>query len=258
MTRRPVLFGCEGAQLVGTLDEAEGTTGLLLVSGGNEVRSGAWGGQAQLAARIATQGFPVFRFDRRGVGDSEGENHGFRSSGPDISAALAAFRRECPQLARVVGLGNCDAATALALAGGAGLDALILSNPWTLEDEAAPAPPAAVRDHYRRRLADPRALLRLVTGKVSPGKLIASLVQALRPAPPPAGLAVELAEALARYPGPVRILLAERDRTAQAFLAGWNRTDSRLHVCAGASHSFVEPEAREWYTSQVLAALRET
>ena len=116
MTRRIVLFACQGAQLVGTLDAAEGSTGLLLVSGGNEVRSGAWGGQAQLAARLASEGFPVFRFDRRGIGDSEGENGGFRSSTPDLAAALATFKAECPQLTRVVGLGNCDAATALVLA----------------------------------------------------------------------------------------------------------------------------------------------
>ena len=28
-------------------------------------------------------------------------------------------------------------------------------------------------------------------------------------------------------------------------------------MCPGASHSFVEPEARDWYAAQVLAALRE-
>lgn len=259
MTRRIVLFACQGAQLVGTLDAAEGSTGLLLVSGGNEVRSGAWGGQAQLAARLASEGFPVFRFDRRGIGDSEGDNGGFRSSTPDLAAALATFKAECPQLTRVVGLGNCDAATALVLAKGAGLDGLVLSNPWTFADDGpAPAPPAALREHYRRRLGDPRALLRLVTGQVSPARLLASLRQALRHSPPPPeGLATNMADALARYPGRVRILLAGRDRTAQAFLAGWNRQDPRLHMCPGASHSFVEPEARDWYAAQVLAALRE-
>jgi exosortase A-associated hydrolase 1 len=257
MTRRMILFDCQGARLAGTLDDASGSTGLLLVSGGNEIRSGAWGGQAQLAARIAAEGFPVLRFDRRGVGDSEGLNGGFRSSAPDIAAALAAFRRACPHLTRVVGLGNCDAASALVLARGAGLDALLLSNPWTIDNEAAPAPPAAVRDHYRRRLADPKALLRLVTGKVSPAKLIASLLQALRPAPAPAGLAAELAKALPEYAGTVRILIAERDRTAQAFLAGWDRSDPRLHICRDASHSFVEPPARDWYAAQVLSVLRE-
>ncbi|HMO69610.1 MAG TPA: hydrolase 1, exosortase A system-associated [Novosphingobium sp.] len=256
MSRRLVTFTCEGAQMAGTLDEGAASSGLLLVSGGSEIRSGAWAGQARLAATIAAQGFAVFRFDRRGVGDSEGADFAFRSSAPDIAAALSAFRHKCPQLTRVVALGNCDAASALMLASGAGCDALVLSNPWTIEDEAAPAPPAAVRDHYRRRLSDPRAILRLLSGKVSPAKLLASLRDALKPAPPATGLAVEMASALRGFPGEVRFLLAARDRTAQAFLAAWNGKDPRLHTCADASHSFVEPHARDWYAAQVLDMLR--
>ena len=117
MTRRHLTFACEGATLLGTLDiaQASGSVGLLLVSGGNELRSGAWGGQAQLAARLADKGFPVFRYDRRGVGDSDGENPTFRHSGPDIAAALAAFRAAAPHVTQVVAFGNCDAAAALML-----------------------------------------------------------------------------------------------------------------------------------------------
>jgi hypothetical protein len=37
--RRMIDFDCAGDMLVGTLDEGEGTTGLLIVSGGNEIRS---------------------------------------------------------------------------------------------------------------------------------------------------------------------------------------------------------------------------
>jgi pimeloyl-ACP methyl ester carboxylesterase len=96
--RHPLSFACEGATLAASLDEAAGTTGLLIVSGGNEIRSGAHRGMATLAARIADTGHPVFRFDRRGVGDSEGANGGFESSGPDIAAAIAAFRDAAPQV----------------------------------------------------------------------------------------------------------------------------------------------------------------
>src|SRR3569833_917642 len=98
MGRRHLSFACEGARLAATLDEAAGSAGLLFVSGGNETRAGAISGQAQHAARIAGAGYPVFRFDRRGVGDSEGENRGFRASAPDIAAALQAFRAACPTL----------------------------------------------------------------------------------------------------------------------------------------------------------------
>lgn len=257
MSRRHFTFACEGARLVATLDDAPGRTGLLLVSGGNEVRGGAWNGQAQFAARIADAGFPVLRFDRHGVGDSEGSNGEFRSSGPDITAALAAFRQQCPQLTRIVGLGNCDAASALMLAGGADLDALVLSNPWTIEDDGEEAPAEVVRDHYRRRLSDPAAIRRLLTGKVSLRKLFRSLLSMLRAAPKaPVGLAAEMAEGLASFKGEVRFLIAGRDRTGLAFLAKWNKTDPRIHTCPDATHSYVEAKAREWLVEQVLEALR--
>ena len=63
-------------------------------------------------ATIAAAGFPVFRFDRRGIGDSEGDNRDFRKSSKDIAAALLAFRAIAPQVQRVTGFGNCDAASA--------------------------------------------------------------------------------------------------------------------------------------------------
>lgn len=256
MSRRHLTFACEGATLVGTLDGGDAPSGLLLITGGNELRSGAWAGQAELAARIAAEGFPVFRFDRRGTGDSDGPNGDFRSSGPDIAAALAAFRVQCPLLERVIGLGNCDAASALMLTRGAGLDGLVLSNPWTIESDEAPPPPAAVRSHYRRRLSDPAALLRLLSGRVSLRQLAGSLRDGLRPASPPTTLAQEMAAGLSGFTGPIAILLAERDRTAQVFRSAWSKTDERIRVCTNATHSYVEPHAREWLAEQVLAMLK--
>jgi exosortase A-associated hydrolase 1 len=270
MSRRHFSFDCAGAKLAGTLDPASSSTGLLIVTGGNELRSGPWGSQAELAARIAATGFPVFRFDRRGVGDSEGENSGFAASAPDIAAACAAFKAQVPKLQRVVAYGNCDAASALMLAKGEGCEALVLANPWVFEPEPepepaaeaqpkpdpAPMPSSAVRAHYLRRLTSPSALWRLLTGKVELGKLAGSLVEAVKPDAPPSGLAQQMAAGLAEFPGPVTILLAELDRTAQAFLANWEKTDARIRQCPAASHSFVEPQARIWLQGQLLAALR--
>jgi len=256
MSRRHVAFECEGSALVGTLDEAAGTTGLLIVSGGNEIRAGAWNGQALLAARIAAAGHPVFRFDRRGVGDSGGGNGGFRNSAADITAALTAFRAAASKTTRVVAFGNCDAASALILAGGAGCDGLVLSNPWTIDESgSAPPPPAALRSHYLARLKDPRALLRLLKGKVGLGKLLGSLRDAARPAPPPGSLAQEMATGLAQFSGPISILIAERDRTGQAFLAAWEKADQRVARCADATHSYVESHAQEWLFEQLRQAL---
>ena len=134
--RHQLNFDCEGAALAASLDDAPGSTGLLIVSGGNEIRSGAHRGMATLAQRVAAAGHPVFRFDRRGVGDSEGDNGGFESSGPDIAAAIAAFREESPQVSSIVAFGNCDAASALLLHQPLAIDGLIVANPWTYESDA--------------------------------------------------------------------------------------------------------------------------
>lgn len=268
MSRRFILFSCEGNRLAGTLDTGDETTGLLIVSGGNELRAGPWNSQALLAEKVSAAGFPVFRFDRRGVGDSEGPNGGFTTSAPDIAAAIATFCAHVPRLKRIVAHGNCDAASALMLARGEGCDAQVLANPWTFEPdpevaaEAAPAleptpmPPPALRAHYLKRLTDPHAVWRLLTGKVKVGQLASSLKDAVKPDAPPSSLAQQMAEGIADFAGPVTILLAERDRTAQAFKANWDKADARIRTCPDATHSFVEPQARIWLQGQILGALR--
>lgn len=267
MNRRHLTFECQGDSLVGTLDQAHGKVGLLIVSGGNELRCGPFGSHAALADAIAAAGFPVFRYDRRGVGDSSGWNATFIESAADLAAALAAFRGSVRGLKQIVAYGNCDAASALMLSSGLGCAALVLANPWTFEPQPgaataseAPKPamtPAAIRRHYLRRLADPRALLRLLTGKVKVAQLTGSLVEAAKPSPPPGALAKGMAEGLKAFPGPVTILVAENDRTARGFLENWDKADPRLRECPGAGHAFAEPQARIWLQGQILGALRQ-
>jgi len=264
MNRQLIPFGCAGETLMGTLDHAaaSGSTGLLLVSGGNEIRAGAWGGQARLSARLAREGVPVFRYDRRGVGDSGGANLGFRHSAPDIAAARAAFIAAAPHLRRVVAFGNCDAASALMLHAAAigGIDALVLANPWTVDGDESGAgengtlpvhSAAALRRHYLRRLTDPAQWLRLLTGKVRMTGLADSLATAARPQAGSA-LAGAMEQGLADFAGPVTILLAEGDRTAQLFRSHWSAGDPRIAGCASASHSFVD--AQDWLFEKLRAA----
>ena len=257
MRRLHLTFACHGATLGATLDTAPSNTGLLIVSGGNEIRAGAFNGQARLAVDIASMGFPVFRFDRRGVGDSIGENTGFLNERDDIAAAIGAFRATVPHLTRIIAFGNCDAASALMLARGAGCDGLVLSNPWTIEDEEVDAQPAsAIRARYIAKLKNPREVLRLVTGGVNLRKLGRGMMQASQPKTAASSLGTKMAERLSAFSGPVSILLAENDRTAQIFAERWDANDPRIHWCAGAGHSYVEPETREWLLGRVLAALR--
>lgn len=264
--RHQLSFACEGAALAATLDAAPGSTGLLIVSGGNEIRSGAHRGMATLAQRVAAAGHPVFRFDRRGIGDSEGENGGYTASGPDIAAAIAAFRQAAPHVARIVAFGNCDAASALLLHQPLAVDALILANPWTYdndsdgdggEDAGEPAlPPAsAIRARYLARLKDPGSLLRLVRGEIDVRKLLRGLSALKARAAPPAAdsLAARIERAVAALGMPATILLATGDRTAQAFAAHCPAALDRAEVrrLDSPSHSFAGDDA-EWLAARIL------
>lgn len=254
--RRQLNFSCEGASLAATLDEADAASGLLIVSGGNEVRSGAHRGMAELAAIIAAHGHPVFRFDRRGVGDSEGANHGFRSSGPDIAAALASFRAECPQLNGIIAFGNCDAATALILHA-APVDARVLANPWVIPSSGEMPPPAAIKARYVQRLRDPDAWRALLTGRIAMGKLAKGLGRLAAARPPQAdSLADKTVRALEASSIPTTVVLAMRDATAIAFADVW-RSDPGIPVVRidSASHSFADDAAHARLVEVLLAAL---
>jgi exosortase A-associated hydrolase 1 len=266
--RRMICFSCQGSSLAATLDKGDKATGLLIVSGGNEIRSGAHAGQSAMAAHFASLGFPVFRYDRRGVGESEGDNAGFERSADDIAAAVAAFRKEAPHISRLVAFGNCDAASALALFhAGLALDHLILANPWVIEakDEDTPSQPsaAAIRARYWARLKNPRSLIDLVTGKVNLGKLVGGLAKASI-SQAPSALAGEMAAALSRSAVPITFLAAQRDNTAMAFNAVWKtpifadvqkRSNVEYRSIASASHSFADAETRLWLWHQISAVL---
>lgn len=261
--RRLIEFPCAGETLFGTLDEGSGATGLLIVSGGNEIRIGAHRGMALLAQRVAEAGHPVFRFDRRGIGDSTGENRGYEDSADDIAAAAAAFRAEA-RLSRIIGYGNCDAATALAFFHGpAGIDTLLLANPWVIEQSDDLPPAAAIRSHYARKLRDPREWLRLLRGGVNIGKLFKGITKISRKqSEVPDSLSARLAQALAAAKVPTTILLAKGDNTAIAFADAYKtpafdavRPHIRLERLDTASHSFASAADKNWLFERVSAAL---
>lgn len=266
-----VNFPCGTDSLSGTFDEADGTTGLLVISGGNEIRSGAYAGQAAMAQHFQRLGYPVFRFDRRGIGDSEGENRGFEHSADDIAAALETFRSLAPQLRNIVGFGNCDAATALVIYPNRdAFSTLILANPWTIdaapETNEAPAPSAAaIRARYWSRLKNPRSIIDLLMGKVDVKKLASGLAKATV-REPVSDLATRITGNLLERDRPVEILVAERDTTALAFLAAWRsamfqtvRTRANISLSAynTASHSFADPTARAWLYVQIERILKQ-
>jgi exosortase A-associated hydrolase 1 len=259
MPRRHLTFACAGETLVGTIDEAAGTTGLLIVTGGNEVRAGAHRGMTLLAGRLAASGTPVFRYDRRGTGDSAGSNAGFRGARDDLLAAATAFRAAAPHLTRLVAFGNCDAATSLAWWGReAGCDALVLANPWVVAAEADLPPPAAIKAHYSAQLRDPAAWLRVARSGLSLPKLVRGLRSIAAPA-----IADDLTSrtlaAIAGWGADVTVVLASGDATAIAYADAARRagiTPPTITIDTG-SHSFAragDAEALEAVIRRVLSA----
>jgi exosortase A-associated hydrolase 1 len=243
--RRLLSFECGGTELAASLDAAGGATGLLLVTGGSQTRFGSHRMYERLAKALAERGFPSLRFDRRGVGDSAGEDPGFRGSGPDLVAAAAAFRKETPRLDRVMGLGLCDGATALALFGkAAGLDALILVNPWLVEAEAEAPPPAAIRAHYRKRLTSLEGWKKILSGAIDYRKLLKGLRKASKDQGSP--LAREAAAALRASGLRAWLILAEEDATAIAAVQelkapAFNGLIEGRELVKSDSHTFARP-----------------
>lgn len=262
--RRFLSFDCADSTLYATLDDAEGSCGLLVVSGGNEIRCGAHAGMAALAADLSAAGYPVLRFDRRGIGDSEGENGGFESSAPDLTAAIETFRTECPHVKHIVAFGNCDAATALLLHQPDGLAALVISNIWVIEPVDDLPPAAAIKSHYIQRLKDPRAWASLLSGAVDVRKIVAGLRRVIAP-PPPSALTHRVAAALAAVQHPAHILLARHDGTALAFAEAWAspaferaRQNARIkfQTFDSSAHSFARKCDYAVLRSTLLQALR--
>ncbi|VAW01203.1 hypothetical protein MNBD_ALPHA04-1257 [hydrothermal vent metagenome] len=271
MTRSFHQIPCEGDIIAATIDEGHKPTGLLIVSGGNEIRSGAHAGMSRISRALSAKGFPVMRYDRRGVGDSSGENTEFLSSRADIIAASRYFRSSCPKISKVIAFGNCDAATALVFFGEeAGLDGLILANPWVIENTASDGQgltkptPSAVRSRYLERLKNPRTFVDLIKGNIDFEKLVSGLKTASRKEEI-TGLSIQVRDSLMESEFPTKILLAKRDTTALAFLSAWNsshfndvekKTNIALDMLDSASHSFADDPSGKWLENRLLAILK--
>jgi len=261
--RRLIAFPCGDATLAGSLDVGEGAAqGVLLVVGGSQTRIGSHRMYERLAKALADKGYACFRYDRRGVGDSEGADQGFKGTGPDLKAAVDVFRREVPALTQIIGFGLCDGATALALYGDeAGLDGLILANPWLVEAEDGAPPPAAVRAHYRKQLLSGSGLKRLFTGAVNFRKLGGGL-RTLFSRRKPESLSNDVALALLRHRLPAEMILCTGDNTAiaaDAEVRNWTHPDliRATQLIETDSHTFARPGDDAMLLTMVETALQE-
>jgi exosortase A-associated hydrolase 1 len=259
-------FDCAGEALGASLDSGSKTVGVLIVTGGGQTRFGAHRGFAQLARSLSAAGYPVMRFDRRGVGDSSGIDPGFAESAADIAAAVDAFRAKAPGLDQIIGYGLCDGATALCLFhGDQAIDGLILANPWVVEAAANEPPPAAIGRHYREQLLSLAGWKRLLSGGINYRKALRGVLKIARKDPAEDSLAGAVAQKLTASSAPVHIILAKDDATAIGFEHEWRKgalvslsTQDRF-TCDSVdtdAHSFAHEGNFEALTASCLTALQ--
>ncbi len=199
------------------------TVGVVIVVGGAQYRVGSHRQFVGLARHLADHGHPVLRFDFPGMGDSPGEWMGFEDTAPHIQAAIGALQAACPGLQRVVLWGLCDGASASLLYVEATQDprvaGLALLNPW-VRSEAGLAR-AQVKHYYRQRLLEPAFWRKLLAGGVG-WQALRSLgrnLRTMRSRPLVAATRFQdrMAQGWRAFPGPILLLLSERDLTAQEF-----------------------------------------
>lgn len=243
------------ARMVGilSLPAAPGPRGILIVTGGPQYRVGSHRQFVLLARALAAQGWPVLRFDLRGMGDSEGSARDYRAAGPDIAGALAQFFDAVPALHEVALWGLCDGATAAACHAprDARVYALILLNPWVRS--SAGLARATLRHYYLPRLLQGAFWRKLASGGLQPGASLASLRQVAAAtrqvaAPDNDAPAPALLRALTQFQGKVLLILSGDDLDArewQTLLRGdgaWRAVAARAQWTQaqvdGANHTF--------------------
>ncbi len=241
MSEQALRFTCAGSPLYGVLHRpaAAAALGVVVVVGGPQYRVGSHRQFVLLARQLSAAGYPVLRFDYRGMGDSGGETRSFEQIDADIAAAIDALHEQFAGLRGVVLWGLCDAASAIACyapqdprVGG-----LVLLNPWvrTAQGEAR----AYIKHYYLRRLFEPSLWQKLLSGHFKPGASLTSFIGNVaaarsasasdqtrsaqtrsaqtRQAAASTPLPDRMLEGLVRFSGPVLVILSGDDLVAAEF-----------------------------------------
>jgi exosortase A-associated hydrolase 1 len=280
-------FDCQGESLVGILHPpAPGNAArkrgiVIVVGGGPQYRAGGHRQLTLWSRRLAEEGYPVLRFDYRGMGDAHGEFLGFQHVDDDICAAIDTLQRALPEVDEVVLWGECDASSAILLYAhrDTRVKGVVLLNPWVRTE--AVAAKAILRFYYLQRLMQPSFWKKLASGKFNPFKSLRSLwslwLQS-RIARPSTGAAVPAAAlslgapvprdlplpdgmlmGLQRFAGPLMLVMSGRDLIAREFdvliggssawQAALGRNGTKRHDMPDGDHTFSSARQR----GQVLA-----
>lgn len=259
-------FDCEGTQLFGvvSLPSSAKQTGVVIIVGGPQYRPGSHRQFVLLARSLAAQGYPVLRFDYRGMGDSPGELGHFERVEADVGAAVTALTQGAPSVSHVVLWGLCDGASAALLyvqkTADARIAGLLLLNPWIRT--AASQAKTQVRHYYLDRLKQRAFWVKLFSGQVAASAIrgfVDSARAAIRSTPTAAahsaGYPTRMALGWQHFKGQGLLVVSDQDYTAREFEAYCGSDLMWAHAMAAhslprrlltqADHTCSQPAAEE-------------
>lgn len=183
-SEHPVMFPNEGHGLFGVftnpVEPNPRGLGVVLLTGGSYIASQNRNRlSVRLARLLAGRGFPVFRFDYHGVGESEGAIEGYPLGRPfvdDLQAALGWL--QVAGVRKFILVGSCFGARTIAATAGraAGVAGLVMISTPMADSEMGDARPV----HYARRLSTwqlirkatrPRTILNLIAPRTRENRL---------------------------------------------------------------------------------------
>ena len=271
----PITFSCGDDVLAGVVHRGSPRAAIgvvIVVAGGPQYRVGAHRQFVSLARLLASQGYPVLRFDLRGMGDSSGEHLGYLQSDPDIRSAVDALLSELPDLREVVLFGECNSASGILFYAyqDRRVRQIALANPWVRTPELQAE--TILKHYYLDRLKSREFWLHVRSGQFSVGDSFKSMLELVRTfvsgrkrlrqgrASDDLGsidhlpLPARTGEGLRRFKGRVLFLLSGRDLIAREFdevtkaSVAWkglldDHRVSREDVL-DADHTFSKPEVK--------------
>ena len=253
-----------------SIPEVPGPRGIVIVVGGPQYRIGSHRQFVLLARRLAAEGYPVLRFDYRGMGDSGGEAQSFDDTGDDIDAAVGALAAACPGLREVALWGLCDAASAAAMYLARRDDrvrGVALLNPWVRSDESYAR--TQLKHYYLARIFSREFWSTLFRGRLDFRRSASDLIDVFlrsiwgnmdnAAAPGGTGPALRsfqsrMARGLRNFERPALLILSGNDLTAREFTdfastdPEWRWLGECQTLCRrelpGADHTFSKAEWR--------------
>ncbi|MEE9423656.1 MAG: hydrolase 1, exosortase A system-associated [Methylococcales bacterium] len=239
LTEIPLIFSCEANSLcaMAHIPQPSKQCGVLIVVGGPQYRVGSHRQFLLLARELASNGFPVLRFDYTGMGDSEGEQKTFENIDADLRAAIDVFYQQHSDLKNIVIWGLCDAASAALFYAyqDQRVKGLVLLNPWVYTTQGAAK--TYLKHYYLQRLLSRELWSKIFSGKFDAVASIASLVSmikkmlsispsknfdkehtnAIQAISPDLPLPERMKQGLERFEYPVLCILSGHDLTASEF-----------------------------------------